>query len=44
MLFFITIFSSNFAFHQRKGGIHAIYRYIMDTFGYSLTGSPGKII
>ena len=22
-----------FALHQKKGGIHAIYRYNMDTFG-----------
>lgn len=28
-----------FTFHQRKGGIHEIYRSFMDTFGwYRLTG------
>lgn len=29
----------NFITHQRKGGIHAIYRIFMETFGwYRLTG------
>jgi hypothetical protein len=27
-----------FVFHQKKGGIHEIYRYVMDTFGNFLVG------
>jgi hypothetical protein len=27
-------FFVNFPFHQKKGGIHDIYRYIMEAFGY----------
>jgi len=34
---FCSIFESTV--HQRKGGIHAIYRSVMETFGwYRLTG------
>jgi hypothetical protein len=48
---FITILTicviiyRNFSIHQRKGGIHAIYRSIMDAFGYyRVTGLSPKII
>ncbi len=35
----------NFIVHQRKGGIHAIYRSIMDAFGYyRVTGLSPKIV
>ena len=33
------LFRRIFMFHQRKGGIHDIYRIFMETFGwYRLTG------
>ena len=42
---FFTIHFFNFIIHQRKGGIHAIDRSIMDAFGYyRVTGPLQKII
>jgi hypothetical protein len=45
MEFSVFHFYSNFTIEQKKGGIHAIYRSIMETFGwYRLTGFIQKNI